>query len=116
MFGISAQRAVTPGNGYFLTSINQGGGVSVTHNVSRDLSLNANLTYNKLTSLGFTSGAYTGWNAGAGFTYKLSESFGVNGRFDWRTFDLRQTTFGRTGNRITVGVTYFPKQGPAGLW
>ena len=113
---VSASRAVTPGNGYFLTSINEGGGVSATHNASRDLSFSTNVNYNKLTSLGFTAGAYTGWNAGAGVTYKLSESFGVNARFDWRTFDLRQTTFGRTGNRVSVGVTYFPKQGPAGLW
>ena len=113
---ITAQRAVTPGNGFFLTSINEGVGATVNHNFSRDLSLNAILNYSKLTSLGFTSGAFTGWNAGVGFTYKLSESVGVNSRFDWRTFDLQQTTFGRTGNRITVGISYFPRQGPAGLW
>lgn len=113
---ISAQRAVTPGNGYFLTSINQGAGASATHNVSRDLSFSANVNYSKMTSLGFASGAFTGWNSGAGVTYKLSESFGLSARYDWRTFDLRQTTFGRTGNRITLGVSYFPRQGPAGLW
>ncbi len=114
--GLNAQRGVTPGNGYFLTSINEGVGFNGTHNVSRDLSFSGNVNYTKLTSLGFTSGAYTGWNAGAGVTYKLAESVGVNARFDWRTFDLKQTTFGRTGNRVTVGISYFPRQGPAGLW
>lgn len=114
--GFNAQRGVTPGNGYFLTSINESIGGSASHNFSRDLSLTATVSYSKLVSLGFASGAYTGWNAGAGVTYKLTESIGVNARYDYRMFDLAQTTFGRTGNRISAGITYFPKQGPAGLW
>jgi opacity protein-like surface antigen len=113
---ISAQRGVTPGNGFFLTSINEGVGASMSYNFSRDLSFNGNTGYNKMTSLGFASGAFTGWTAGGGVTYKLTESFGLNARYDWRTFDLRQTTFGRTANRVTIGITYFPQQGPAGLW
>ncbi len=114
--GINAQRGVTPGNGYFLTSINEGVGANFTHNFSRDLSFSGSVNYTKLISLGFASGNFTGWNAGSGVTYKLTESIGINARYDWRTFDLRRTTFGRTGNRISVGITYFPKQGPAGLW
>ena len=113
---ISAQRGVTPGNGFFLTSINEGFGASILHNFSRDLSFTGNTGYNKMSSLGFTSGAFTGWTAGVGVTYKLTDSIGINSRYDWRTFDLRQTTFGRTGNRVTLGITYFPQQGPAGLW
>jgi opacity protein-like surface antigen len=88
----------------------------MSYNFSRDLSFNGNTGYNKMTSLGFASGAFTGWTAGGGVTYKLTESFGLNARYDWRTFDLRQTTFGRTANRVTIGITYFPQQGPAGLW
>ena len=114
--GLNAQRSVTPGNGFFLTSRNDTVGFVATHNVSRDLSLTALTNYSKLISLGFASGAFSGWNAGFGLTYKLTESMGLNARYDWRTFDLKQTTFGRTGNRVSIGVTYFPTRGPAGLW
>lgn len=111
-----AQRSINPGNGYFLTSINHSANANVSHNVSRDLSLGASFGYAKLTSLGFASGAFSGWTGGGNVTYKLTDSFGFNGRVDWRTFDLRQTTFGRTGYRASLGVTYFPRQGIAGLW
>jgi len=113
---LRAQRAITPGNGYFLTSINHTAGVNFVHNFSRDLAASGSMGYTKLSSLGFASGAFTGWTGGAGLTYKLTETFGINTRYDWRTFDLQQTTFGRTGFRASAGVTYFPQRGVAGLW
>ncbi|MFN0102278.1 MAG: hypothetical protein ACKV2U_09320 [Bryobacteraceae bacterium] len=113
---VTAQRAIIPGNGYFLTSINQSVGARLNYDVSRDLSLGANVEYNKLVSLGFASGNFNGWTAGANVTRKLTESFGINARYDWRTYDLQQTTFGRTGYRVTLGVTYFPQQGIASLF
>lgn len=113
---VRAQRAITPGNGYFLTSVSHNAGVTFSHNFSRDLAASGSMGYNKLTSLGFASGAFTGWTGGAALTYKLTESFGINTRYDWRTFDLRQTTFGRTGFRASAGITYFPQRGVAGLF
>ena len=112
----SAQRAIIPGNGYFLTSINRTVSAGFSHSVSRDLAFNGNFGYSKLSSLGFTSGDFKGWTGGASATYKVSESIGVNTRYDWRTFDLQKTTFGRTGYRVSIGLTYFPAQGPAGLF
>ena len=99
-----------------MTSINRTVGAGFSHSVSRDLAFNGNFDYSKLSSLGFTSGDFKGWTGGASATYKVSESIGVNLRYDWRTFDLQQTTFGRTGYRVSIGLTYFPAQGPAGLF
>ena len=113
---ISAQRAVTPGNGFFLTSINRSVIASLTHSLSRDVSFGANFGHNELSSLGFASGDFKGWTGGANVTYKLTESLGLNAQYNWRTFDLQQTTFGRTGYRVSLGITYFPQQGPAGLF
>ena len=113
---LTANRGINPGNGYFLTSVNQSGGVAFNHAVSRDLSFTGTLNFNKLASLGFASGAFASWTGGGGVTYKLTDSFGVNARYDWRSYDLRQSTFGRTGFRVSAGITYFPKQSVASMW
>jgi hypothetical protein len=113
---INALRSITPGNGYFLTSLNEGVNADFTHEVSPEMTVGATVGYSKLTSLGFTSGSFRGWTAGVNTTYRLTEGFGLNARYDWRTFDLSQTAFGRSGYRVTVGVTYFPTHGPGGLF
>ena len=112
----NARRGVNGGNGYFLTSLTDSAGVYATHNFSRDLAVNAMAGYDKIISLGFTAGAYHGWTSGAGVTYKLTSSFGVNARYDWRTYDFNQNAFSRTGFRVSAGITYFPDRGIAGLW
>lgn len=112
----SAQRAITPGNGYFLTSMNQSVTGGFSHSLTRDLALSGNFGYSRLISLGFASGDFRGWSGGGSVTYKVTESIGVNTQLDWRTFDLQQTTFGRTGYRVSIGLTYFPQRGPAGLF
>ena len=113
---ITAERGIIPGNGFFLTSINRSVSAVLSHNLSREMSFGGIFGYNRLSSLGFASGDFKGWTGGANFTYKLTESLGVNAQYDWRTFDLQQTTFGRTGYRATLGLTYFPQRGPAGLF
>ncbi|HEU0121875.1 MAG TPA: hypothetical protein VFQ91_15200 [Bryobacteraceae bacterium] len=112
----SAQRGIVPGNGFFLASINHTAGVSFNYTVTRDLALAAVSGYSRMTSLSFSSGAFSSWNAGAGATYKLTEDFGLNARYDWRTFDLQQTNFGRTGYRVSIGVTYYPQKGIASIF
>ncbi len=108
-----AQRSINAGNGFFLTSLSESAGISYSQNLSRELVLSGSVDYNKLKSLGFASGRFEGWNLGTGITYKLTESVGLSCRFDFRTFDLERTTFGRTGSRITAGLTYFPTRGNA---
>jgi hypothetical protein len=108
-------RTTTPGNGYFLTSINDSAGARVTHTFSRNLVVSASFGYSKLASLGFASGTFKGWTGG-GLTYKVTPNLGFNTGVEWRTFDLGNTTFGRRGVRATVGITYFPREGLAGIW
>ncbi|MBI2686498.1 MAG: hypothetical protein HYX27_09305 [Acidobacteria bacterium] len=111
----SVARAINPGNGYFLTSISQNASVGFNYNPTRRWTLNASAGYNRLLSLGFTSGAYSGWTGGGGTTFKLSDSFGVNFRYDWRTYQLFQTALHRDGHRISTGITWFPKNAIASL-
>jgi hypothetical protein len=112
----SASRGINPGNGYFLTSISQYAGVAFNHSISRDLALTGNFGYIKLTSLGFASGTLHSWSGGASVTYKLSPSFGMNAHYDWRNYDLKQTTFSRAGYRLSMGLSYFPKESVASMW
>jgi hypothetical protein len=111
-----ATRGINPGNGYFMTAITQSAGVSFQRSVTRDFSVTASAGYSRMTSLGFASGAFSGWSAGVAANRKITNEIGIVGRYDWRTFDLRQTTFGRTGYRLTVGLSYHPRGGPAGLF
>jgi hypothetical protein len=113
---LHASRGITPGNGYFLTSINQSFGANLTHELSRELSVSASFGYSKLVSLGFASGNFQGWYGGTSLGYKVSNSVGLNAGYDWRSYDLQQTTFGRTGHRVTIGISYHPQGGPAGLF
>lgn len=115
-FSAAAQRAIIPGNGFFLTSINRTVNGSASHSFSRDFSVDANFGYSKLSSLGFTAGDFSGWTGSGGMTYKITDSIGINGRYEWRNLNLSQSTFNRTGNRVTIGLTYFPQQGLAGLF
>jgi hypothetical protein len=113
---LTAQRAITPGNGYFLTSINQAAGVIFNHTINRDISVDAGFGYNKMTSLGFASGSFDGWGGNGGVVYKVSESIGFNVRYDWRTLSLSQTGFSRNGHRFSCGINYFPQRGIAGMF
>lgn len=115
-FAATAQRAIIPGNGFLLTSINRTVNVSAAHNFSPGFSVDAITGYGKMSSLGFASGNFSGWTSSCGFTYKLTESFGVNSRYEWRSLKLSQSAFDRSGHRFTVGLTYFPQQGLAGLF
>jgi len=112
-FSGSAGRAIIPGNGLFLTSINESAGISFSHNLSRELAVQAGLSYGKMKSLGFTAGAFEGWTGGAGITYKLAEGLGLTGRYDWRRFDLERTNFNRNAYRVSIGISYFPQGGIA---
>jgi hypothetical protein len=111
-----AMRGINPGNGFFLTSVNQMAGVTFNRNVTRNFGMTGSAGYSRMTSLGFASGAFSGWTAGIAVNRKITEDLGLVGRYDWRTFDLAQTNFGRTGYRVTIGLSYHPKDGPAGLF
>jgi hypothetical protein len=113
---IEVGRTTTPGNGYFLTSINDSATARLAHSVTRDFGMNASVGYSKMASLGFASGTLKGWTGGGGFTYRVTPNLGFSARLELRTFDLRNTTFGRRGFRATVGITYFPREGLAGIW
>ena len=111
-----AQRGITPGNGYFLTSLSESFGASVSHSLSRDLHIGGRFGYNKLQSLGFASGDFGNWVGGASIDRKLTETLGINAGYDWRRYSLQQSIFGRDGHRFTVGISYHPQGGPAGLF
>ena len=111
-----SQRAINPGNGLLMTSIMHTAGASFSHSIRRDISVHADVGYSKLTSLGFAFGSFKGWTSGGDITYKLSDSFGVNARFSHRTFNVANSPFARTGYLFSLGVTYFPQQGIAGVF
>lgn len=112
----SSVRGINPGNGYFMTAISQSTMVTFSRNVTREFGMTATAGHMRMTSLGFASGAFASWTAGVSVNRKITEVIGIVARYDWRTFDLQRTTFGRTGYRVSVGLSYHPRGGPAGLF
>jgi hypothetical protein len=106
---LRAERGITPGNGFFLTSVSETAAATFDHAFSRRWNASLYAGLNRFSSLGFASGKYKGWSSGAAGGYRVSENFGVNVRVDWRTFQIERSTFSRSGVRITAGVTYSPR-------
>lgn len=115
-FGVSAQRSVVPGNGYLVTSLNESIYASFNHNFTRTIFVNAYSGYNRMTSLGFTSNRFSGWNTGVSTSRSLTDTIGVTAGYEWRHYGLQQSNYNRGGYRVSVGLTYHPQGGPAGLF
>ena len=88
----------------------------MSHSLSRDLHIAGRFGYNKLQSLGFASGDFGNWAGGASIDRKLTDTLAITGGYDWRRYSLQQSIFGRNGHRVTVGISYHPQGGPAGLF
>lgn len=112
----NVSRGINPGNGYFLTSISNTVSAGVNHNINRDTSVSIISGYSKMTSLGFTSGRYSGYNTSVALSRKLVDTVGITMMFDWRKFDLEQTTLKRNGYRVSIGLSYHPQRGLANLF
>lgn len=115
-FSVRAGRGIMPGNGFFMTSINEYVGGTASYTLHRKVNLGGDVSYSRMSSLGFASGSFRGWMTGGGISYHLFRNLGVNGRFSWRTNDLQQSNYARSGFRATVGITYSPGDGVYSLW
>lgn len=111
-----AERGINPGNGYFLTSITHSVNGGANHTLNRSTSLLFNVGYAKMTSLGFASGRFAGYNVSGGVNQRLTDSIGMNVTYEWRKFDLAATTLRRAGYRLTIGLSYHPQRGLSNLF
>jgi len=109
-------RGVTPGNGVYLTSRQEGASVNFTYTGVRKLNLGFQGGYNSLGSLTQTLGSYTGFNGGGGLTYNLTRALHFVTRYDYRHYDVGLSSFKRNSYRATMGFAFSPGDVPLALW
>jgi hypothetical protein len=113
-FGYS--NGVTPGNGLYLTSRQQGATASFTYSGIRRVNIGVDGGYSSLGSLGQALGKYTGYIGGGGLTYNLTKSVHFITRYDYRHYGVDQTTFNRDSYRASMGFGFSPGDVPLSLW
>jgi hypothetical protein len=112
----SYSQLVSPGNGVYLTSKSDNGGVTYTYSGIRKVGLNVSGGYSSLVTLGQQIAPYQTAFAGAGVTYTLPASLHLVGRYDYRYQQIENLTYKHTGSRVTVGLTWSPGKVPLSLW
>jgi hypothetical protein len=110
-FGASVSRAITPGNGFFVSAINEGGGGFIRFSTSRRTSIDARAGYMQMSSLGFASGKLSSGYGGGGFSYRFVDAVSLQINGDSRSFGIEQATFRRKGYQISIGLAYHPSRG-----
>ena len=112
----SFDRSVMPGNGVFLTSQADSGQGSFTYRSTRNLSLTASGSYNRLASLGPGFNPLAQGFFGGGVTYRIFRSLHATSRYDLRRILTEQSTFRRTSHRLSFGLSFSPGDIPLSLW
>lgn len=110
-YGLAVLRAITPGNGFFVSAINEGGEGHIRFSTSRRTSLDARAGYMRMASLGFASGKLASGYGGGSFSYRMIDSVSLEIRGDSRSFSIEQATFRRKGYQVSIGLAYHPSRG-----
>ena len=124
--GVSGRRSVSfhysrspsPGNGVYLSSDQESGGATISYTGTSRLSLTANGTYNRLSSIGQRGlGRYTSTSGGGGVSYRLAQSLHASFRVDFRQFNIDLANgLSRLGTRVSVSLNYSPGERPLRIW
>ena len=112
---VSAITGITPGNGIYITSRQDGVRFGYSYSGTSRLSLGASAGYIRIGSLGLELGAYSTVQGGGGLNYRLLEHLNLSVQADRRKFNS-PTIVGRNGISITVGLSYSPARFPLSIW
>lgn len=112
----SYSRTVTPGNGLYLTSRQNGGYASYSYTGIRRWSLSLTGGYTTLQGVGQSLQPYSTFTGGFGATYRLARAFHVNARFDARDQQIDVVGYKNNGYRATLGLAFAPGTVPLTLW
>jgi hypothetical protein len=104
-----AERAVGPGNGLLLTSVNSTVSASASYSASRNWNLRFGAGYTDMSEVVNTQlGGFKSWFAQTGLTRTITTEISLFGSVEHRTFQLGGSTLDRNGNRFIMGISYSP--------
>ena len=112
----SVAESVGGGNGLLTGTRNlvAHGGVSYTGFRKWNFGLDG--YYQRYTSLGGGISEVSSYGGGSGFTYELVRYTHLTGRFDLTNYDYSTSVGQRTVKRVTIGISFTPKDIPLSLW
>jgi hypothetical protein len=111
----SYSRSVTPGNGLYLTSEQDGASVVFNYTGVRRWTANASAGYSRLIPLIQTLQSFKYYSAGVGVTRELARGMGLVMRLDAIRYD-NGSILNRDAYRATLGLSWSPGDGPLVLW
>jgi hypothetical protein len=109
-------RRVNPGNGVYLTSQYETGGMAISYLGLHHWNFGFDGGYDRYSSLTETIGPFHGYRGGLGLTRDLGRNFYATLRGDYRHYDIHYDFFRRDQIRATLGVTWSPGELPLALW
>jgi hypothetical protein len=115
-WSVKYTRSVVPGNDVYLTSKNDSAGTAVSYNGTKRIAVNANVSYNRYSSLSQTVGTYNGYGGGGGVSIQLNRSFSLVGRANVYQRAVRNSSLSRFVTQATVGIMWSPGDYPLAIW
>lgn len=110
------QHGVTPGNGVYLTSQQDTGSAGYSYTGMRSWSLDTQVYYSDMASIGQQIGKYKTVSAGFGATRAInSRNMFLTLRFDARRY-VAGSSFHRNAYNASLGFAYSPGDVPLRLW
>jgi hypothetical protein len=114
--GVSYLRAVTPGNGVYLTSRTESATIGYTYTGVNKASFSISGSYSDLASLGQGIAPYSQYAGSAGLTYNFSHALHGIARYDVRQQEIQVAGYRRSSYSITMGIAFSPGSIPISLW
>lgn len=115
-FSLQASQTTMPGNGVYLTSEQQSGGISYSYTGVRKLNAGISLGYSRLSSIGQGIKPYSNFIGGVGLTYNLTHALHAIARVDSHYQQIEIIGYNRTGYRAAIGIGFSPGNIPLSLW
>jgi hypothetical protein len=114
---VSGGRAVTPGNGLFLTSTTTSFTGGYTYTAMKSWSASANAGYNRSTSLGNFIGAYGGYNANINISRQVARFTHAVLTFNARKYESPDfNAYNMWSYGVRLGLGFAPGDVPLRLW
>ncbi len=115
-FTAGYRRAVSPGNGLFLTANADSADVAFSTQLSRRTDVYVGTGMNRYRGLSQTIGEYRSYNGGGGVTVRLAHSLSLLARFNLRSQQIRSSNYDRGAYRVSVGIGWTPGEYPLSIW
>jgi hypothetical protein len=114
--GVHYSQRISPGNGFYLTSRHQNGGLSYSYTGFRKVGFGAFVTYSNYSSLTRSLNKYQSASGGVSVSYRLAGPVSLSGSVFANHREAGNASFKRDTYGASVGLTFSPGPIPVTFW